>query len=129
LAQHLLQFVFHAEPDTLQIGGYLGLEVSIAEIGCAGNLNQGSSIIKGTVEPAKFFDNLRNQRLHLFGLRYVGLHEANIQASLLQLLLNSLSTFRSTRGERDACAGLSEELRCSLANSGTSARNQNHFLV
>ncbi|HEY5213533.1 MAG TPA: hypothetical protein VIJ38_11000, partial [Acidobacteriaceae bacterium] len=86
-------------------------------IGCAGVLTQDSSIIKSTVEPAKLFDGLRNQRLYLFGLRYVGLHEANIQAGLPQLLFNSLSAFGSARGERDACSGLSEELRRSLADS------------
>jgi hypothetical protein len=75
------------------------------------------------------FDGLRNQRLYLFGLRNVGLHEANIQAGLPQLLFNSLSAFGSARGERDACSGLSEELRRSLADSGTSARDQNHFSV
>jgi hypothetical protein len=46
-----------------------------------------------------------------------------------QLLLNSLSAFGSARGEHDACSGLSEELRRSLADSGTPARNQNDFSV
>ncbi len=63
------------------------------------------------------------------GVRYVGLYKANIQAGLPQLLLNPLSAFGSARGERDACSGLSEELRRGLADSGTSARNQSHFPV
>ena len=70
-----------------------------------------------------------SQGLYLSGLRYVGLHEENIQAGLPQLLLNSLSAFGSACGERDACSGFSEELRRRLADSGTSARNQNHFSV
>jgi hypothetical protein len=45
------------------------------------------------------FDGLLNQRLYLFGVSYVGVYEANIQAGLPQLLLNSLSAFSPARGD------------------------------
>jgi hypothetical protein len=60
-------------------------------------------------------------------LGYIGLQEANSQAGLSQVVLNSLSAFGSTGGERDICSGLSKESRRSLADSGASAGDQNHF--
>jgi hypothetical protein len=122
LSLHLLQFVFHAEPDTLQIGGHFGIKIRFAEIGCSSGLAQDCSIIERTIEPAKSLDSLCNQRLYLFGVSYVGLHEMNIQTGLPQLLFNSLSAFGSSRGDRDARSCLSEKLSRSLADSRTPTR-------
>jgi hypothetical protein len=80
LFEHLLNFVFEAEPDSLQIGVHDTVKVFLGLIDNGHPFAFNAGIVKGDVEAAKFIDSFVDQRLHIGGFRNVGFYEAGVAA-------------------------------------------------
>jgi hypothetical protein len=126
---HLLKFVFHAQPNTLEIGANLGIEINLREVSGATEFAQTGGIVERAIETTECLHRPGNETLNLVGFRYICLHEKNLTTGSLNLLLGLSSALCSSRSDDHAGSGLCEQFRRGFADSGTAARHQDNFSV
>ena len=80
LFEHLLNFVFEAEPDSLQIDVHDTVKVFLGLIDNGNPFAFNAGIVKGDVEAAKFVDSFVDERLDIGGFRNVGFYEEGVAA-------------------------------------------------
>src|SRR6516165_6735836 len=75
LLEHLLDLVFHAEPDTFQIYRQGAVPVLLGVVGDVHHGPRDSGVVMRTIEATPSFYRGRYQRFDFGGPRYVGLEE------------------------------------------------------
>jgi hypothetical protein len=105
LSLHLLQFVFHTEPNALQVGADFGIEIDFVEVSCAGHFAQHSGVVERTIQPAECLHRSRNQCLHVSSLGNVNLDEKNLAPGGLDFAFRLLSAFSSSHRDDNAGFG------------------------
>ena len=123
MAEHLLDFRFHAEPHALEVNTDHPIPGGLRIVRRWHEVAFDAGIIKGAVQPAIRLHHFFDHGLCLSRLGYVSLDKDRVAPSVFDQAHGFLSAFDIHIRHRDFCAFPSKNLSGRPADSGTRTRD------